>query len=90
MNRPLTMTAEYEKQMRIRSSFPSGQANLDNQAWIAELDATRAALDASEQTLREQCAKIAGGYRSKTPMGSYERGWNDCAEAIAAAIRSGK
>ena len=79
--RPRTMTAEqWEDMERWLESHPYGAMTL------AEIRAERAAHDSSEQTIREQCAKIAEDW-----LASHYSEECDlmCAE-IAAAIRSGK
>jgi len=52
---------------------------------VIELDAERAAHDSSEQTIREQCAKIAESY----PVGGMAPYAETLRATIAAAIRSG-
>lgn len=81
MNRPLTMTAAEEE--RCRRVAPNCQFKI-------ELDATREALDAREQTIREQCAKVAdkiAQYYLDLNLG-YACTSASVAKEVAAEIRS--
>jgi NADPH:quinone reductase-like Zn-dependent oxidoreductase len=80
--RPRTMTAE--RLDRIRTFPGAGSNGQFAIQLLKELDAERAAHDASEQTIREQCAKIAKAHLCDDMDGCC------CSERIAADIRSGK
>lgn len=84
VSRPLTMHAERERDIREAASI---NKSLYLSYALDELDAERAAHDSSEQTIREQCAKIAE-YFSKTASGYGAAYESVMANKIAAAIRA--
>ena len=58
-------------------------------AWISEYAVRLAALVAARE--REACARIVSSYGDPPEpimVGTYEAGWHNAAEAIAAAIRA--
>jgi low affinity Fe/Cu permease len=81
---PRTMTAAVEAQIRKETQIA---ANPLFGILFKELEAEREARDSSEQTIREQCAKVAEAHAKKPWADSHQRHHGN---AIAAAIRSGK